>query len=131
MEQTDAQVTRQVEAVRDSSGTVIGVCVSEQHLPDRVYSLDELRLRVNGLRNIVNRYGGRLIMSEGRIEAWSIGVLASRVTISIPDFETLQWFSEPRVAGVFMSILEESERKLFHWLNTLPGFTSEGTETQQ
>ncbi|MDP2014616.1 MAG: hypothetical protein Q8L05_10370 [Actinomycetota bacterium] len=124
-------MSRQIEAVRDASGIVTGVLVAQTHFPDRIYSLDELRLRVNGLRNIAIRYGGRLLIAEGRIEAWSVGVLANRVTISIPDLEALQLFSEPRVAGVFMSILEESERKLFQWLNSLPGFTSEITETDE
>jgi hypothetical protein len=123
-------LSREFAAVRDDIGTVTGVLVTEQHYPDRTFSVDELRLRVNGLRNIANRYGGRLLMAEGRIEAWSVGVLANRVTISIPDLEALQLFSEPRVAGVFMSILEESERKLFHWLNSLPGLTSEDIESE-
>ncbi|MDO8733221.1 MAG: hypothetical protein Q7L55_11750 [Actinomycetota bacterium] len=122
---TSTRLARHFEAVRDASGMVTGVLATEQHYPDRTYSIDELRLRVNGLRNIAVRYGGHLLLAEGNIEAWTVGVLHSRVTLSIPYLEGLQMFSEPRTAGAFMSILEESERRLFDWLNTLPGFTSE------
>lgn len=131
--QPNDRLGRRIEAVRDDSGLVTGVLVAEPHHPERIYSIQALRLRVNGLRNIAFRYGGQLLLAEGNIEAWSIGILASRITISIPNLEALQMLREPRAAGDFMLILEESERRLFKWLSDLPDFAgeSDGQSTGQ
>ena len=111
---------RTVEAVREPSGMVTGVLVTESGQPDELHSIDELRARVNSLRGTVNRYGGRLLVAEGNLEAWTLGILGSRVTISIPNFEGLLMLREPRTAGDFLSILEASEIRLSDWLDKLP-----------
>ena len=117
---SSAHVTRHIEAMRDASGTLTGVLVTEPNQADIVHPVDELRDRVNDLRGIVNRYGGRLLMAEGNLEAWTLGILGNQVTISIPSFELLLMLREPRTAGVFLSILEASERRLSEWLDKLP-----------
>ncbi len=123
--QSNSRSDRHFEVVRDEAGTVTGVLVSEPDCPDRIQSIEELRLRVNSLRDSAIRYGGHLILAEGNLEAWTVGSLRSRFTLSIPYLEGLQMFSEPRTAGAFMSILETSERKLLDWLNSIPNFPSE------
>ncbi len=109
---------RQVQIDRNRAGKVIGLRITIPDAPSREIPMEQLQLRVNGLRNVARRYDGLLLKSDALTEVWAVGQTGHRITVLIPNLQSIA--DGQRESGEsFLCALEVAERTLAVWVETL------------
>ena len=107
---------REVQLVRGASSRAsLDLQVTFQGRLIKAISLEQIRLRVDGLQRIVQGHGGLLVHVEDGTTIWALGERGHRFSVTIPMVEALTGSQDPDAAG-FLRTLEVCERKVMDWL---------------